>query len=94
MENYHRLKSTNLLERLNQEILRRAPIIRIFPNRDSANRLIGALLMDLEDEWTSSIRKYIKFNQRKIYRTLYGILYKIKNLTSISFKKCEKRTKT
>lgn len=58
---HHRLKSTNLLERLNQEIRRREKIIRIFPNRASANRLIGAVLMDFHDEWLSSTRKYIKF---------------------------------
>ncbi|WP_273960554.1 transposase, partial [Enterococcus lactis] len=53
----------NLLERLNQEVRRREKIIRIFPNRTSANRLIGAVLMDLNDEWVSSTRKYIKFDQ-------------------------------
>ena len=62
-EGHNRLKSTNLLERLNQEIRRREKFIRIFPNRDSANRLIGAVLMDLHDEWLSSTKKYIKFDQ-------------------------------
>ena len=57
------LKSTNLLERLNQEVRRREKIIRIFPNYASANRLIGAVLMDLHDEWLSSTRKYIKFGK-------------------------------
>uniref|UniRef100_UPI00385746D9 transposase n=1 Tax=Ligilactobacillus murinus TaxID=1622 RepID=UPI00385746D9 len=60
---HNRLKSTNLLERLNQEVRRREKIIRIFPNRTSANRLIGAVLMELHDEWLSSTRKYIKFDQ-------------------------------
>ena len=60
---HNRLKSTNLLERLNQEVRRREKIIRIFPNRASANRLIGAVLMDTHDEWISSTRKYIKFDQ-------------------------------
>lgn len=53
---HNRLKSTNLLERLNQEIRRREKIIRIFPNRASTNRLIGAVLMDLHDEWLSSTK--------------------------------------
>ncbi|PDQ44496.1 IS256 family transposase, partial [Listeria monocytogenes] len=35
----------------------------IVHNRTSANRLIGAVLMDLHDEWLSSTRKYIKFDQ-------------------------------
>lgn len=60
---YNRLKSTNLLERLNQEVRRREKIIRIFPNRASANRLIGSLLMDTHEKWLSSTRKYIKFDQ-------------------------------
>ncbi len=56
-----RLKSTNLLERLNQEVRRREKIIRIFPNVASANRLIGAVLIDVHEEWLSSPRKYIQF---------------------------------
>ena len=56
---HNRLKSTNLLERLNQEVRRREKVIRIFPNHASANRLIGAVLMDKSEEWLSSTRKYI-----------------------------------
>lgn len=58
---HNRLKSTNLIERLNQEVRRKEKIIRIFPNCVSANRLIGAVLIDQHDEWLSSSRKYIKF---------------------------------
>jgi putative transposase len=44
---YHTLiRSTNSLERLNQEVRRREKVIRIFPNTQSAFRLIGAVLMD------------------------------------------------
>jgi len=59
-QGHSRLKSTNLLERLNQEVRRREKIVRIFPNTDSANRLIGAILIDIHDEWISSSRTYIK----------------------------------
>jgi len=59
---HNRLKSTNLLERLNQEVRRREKVIRIFPNQASANRLIGAVLMDLHEDWLGSTRKYIKFD--------------------------------
>ncbi|SHE86315.1 Transposase, Mutator family, partial [Atopostipes suicloacalis DSM 15692] len=41
------------------EVRRRENIIRIFPNQDSANRLIGAVLMDKHEEWVGSNRKYI-----------------------------------
>jgi transposase-like protein len=57
---HNRLKSTNMLERLNQEVRRREKVIRIFPNTPSANRLIGALLMDKNEEWAHSSRTYIK----------------------------------
>ena len=46
-EEYHvSLRTTNMLERMNSEIRRRERVIRIFPNEQSAFRLIGAVLMD------------------------------------------------
>lgn len=56
-----RLRSTNSIERLNQEIRRREKVIRIFPNTVSAIRFIGAVLMDIHEEWIGSTRKYIHF---------------------------------
>ncbi len=53
-----RLRTTNSLERLNEEIRRRERVIRIFPNRESAIRLIGALLMEQDEKWTSG-KKYL-----------------------------------
>lgn len=53
-----RLRTTNGLERLNEEIRRRERVIRIFPNRESALRLIGALLMEIDEKWASG-RKYL-----------------------------------
>src|SRR5690606_12390348 len=48
-EAYHiSLRTTNMLERINSEIRRRERVIRIFPNEQSAFRLIGAVLMDYE----------------------------------------------
>ena len=54
------MRSTNLLERLNEELRRREKIVRIFPNVSSANRLIGALLMDQSEQWEYATRNYIK----------------------------------
>ena len=48
-----RLRSTNILERLNQEVRRRERVIRIFPNRESAMRLLGALLMEQDEIWST-----------------------------------------
>ena len=49
----HRVKlhSTNPLERLNKEVKRRADVVGIFPNEESITRLIGAVLMEANDEW-------------------------------------------
>ena len=52
-----RLKSTNMQERLIQEIRRRERVIRIFPNEASAHRLIGALLAEIHEEWQG--RRYL-----------------------------------
>jgi putative transposase len=46
-----KLHSTNPLERLNKEIKRRADVVGIFPNEDSIRRLIGAVLLEANDEW-------------------------------------------
>lgn len=49
----HRVKlhSTNTLERLNKEVKRRANVVGIFPNEDGIVRLIGAVLMEQNEEW-------------------------------------------
>ena len=49
----HRVKlhSTNGLERLNKEVKRRADVVGIFPNEASIMRLVGAVLMEANDEW-------------------------------------------
>jgi putative transposase len=51
-----RLRTTNGVERLNEEIRRRERVIRIFPNRESAMRLLGALLMEIDEKWSTGHR--------------------------------------
>jgi putative transposase len=53
-----RLRTTNLAERMNEEIRRRQRVIRIFPNEDSALRLIGALLNEFYEQWQEGIRYF------------------------------------
>lgn len=50
-----RLRSTNMQERLNEEIRRRERVVRIFPNEASAVRLIGALLAEKAEAWQERI---------------------------------------
>lgn len=57
-----RLRTTNSLERLNEEVRRRERVIRIFPNRASALRLLGALLMEVDEKWASG-RKYLDMTE-------------------------------
>lgn len=57
-----RLRTTNGVERLNEEIRRRERVIRIFPNRESVIRLVGALLMEFDDKWASG-RKYLDMSE-------------------------------
>jgi putative transposase len=53
------LKSTNMLERLNEEIKRRTLVVRIFPNAESCLRLIRALAAEIHENWMEAMR-YLK----------------------------------
>ncbi len=55
-EHHKHLKSTNLLERYNQEIKRRTHVVRIFPNEASCLRLIRALASEQHEEWLDGPR--------------------------------------
>lgn len=52
--NRKRLRTSNVLERLNQSIKKRTRVVRIFPNIESCSRLVGALLMEKSEEWLNS----------------------------------------
>jgi transposase-like protein len=46
-----RLRTSNYLERLSQEVNRRTRVVRVFPNEQSCLRLISAILMETGEEW-------------------------------------------
>ena len=62
-----RLRTTNGVERLNEEIRRRERVIRIFPNEASVIQLMGALLMEQDEKWQTG-RKY--FDMELYYQTV------------------------
>jgi putative transposase len=53
-----RLRTTNMLERINREIKRRTRVATLFPNEASALRLVSAVLMEISEEWETN-RKYV-----------------------------------
>ena len=62
-----RLRTSNLAERMNEEIRRRERVIRIFPNDDAAMRLIGALLAEKYEEWQTMAKYFEDFEWKAIY---------------------------
>ena len=58
LEHQLRIRTTNGMERLSQELKRRTRVVRIFPNREACLRLVSALAMEQSDEWVSG-RRYL-----------------------------------
>jgi transposase-like protein len=64
-EHRRKMKSTNMLERLNQELKRRSRVIRIFPNEASCIRLIGTLCQETSEAWETGKRYFIFDKEQK-----------------------------
>ena len=65
---WRKVWSTNPLERVNKEIKRRSRVVGIFPNNASVIRLVGAILLDMHDEWIATDRRYLsETSMTKLY---------------------------
>ncbi len=58
-----RLRATNLVERLNEEIKRSTCVARLFPNEASCLRLVSAVLMVIAEDWQTADKRYITFSE-------------------------------
>ena len=54
-----RLRTTNLVERLNEEIRRRTRVARLFPNEASCLRLVTAITMEIAEDWQTADKRYL-----------------------------------
>ncbi len=63
-----RLRTTNAVERFNEEIRRRTRVLRIFPNEASALRLIATLSMEQSEDWTA--RRYLNMDHLEEWSAL------------------------
>lgn len=71
-QHHKNLKSTNLLERLNEEIKRRTLVVRIFPNTAACTRLIRALAVEMHENWIEATKylnmDYLKEHKKELMR--------------------------
>ena len=68
-QHHKHLKSTNMLERLNEEIKRRTQVVRIFPNAQSCLRLIRALAVETHENWLEQHR-YLNMEELREHKKL------------------------
>ena len=69
LQHHKHMKSTNMLERFNEEIRRRTRVVRIFPNRESCLRLIRALAVETHEGWLEANR-YLNMDLLKEHKKL------------------------
>ena len=67
VEHRRRLRTTNVLERLSQEIRRRTRVVNIFPKEASWLRLTSAILMEIDEERQTG-RRYLSFEGSEVLK--------------------------
>jgi putative transposase len=74
LAHHKHMKSTNMLERLNQELKRRTHVVRIFPNTESCLRLVRALAVEMHENWLEATRylnmEHLKEHKKQALRAL------------------------
>ena len=74
LAHHKHMKSTNMLERLNQEIKRRTHVVRIFPGSESCLRLVRALAVETHENWLEAIRylnmEHLREHKKEALRAL------------------------
>jgi transposase-like protein len=60
------IRSTNPLERINKELRRRVRVVGVFPNNAAVLRLVTMILVEQNDEWAASDRRYFSVNSMKL----------------------------
>ena len=65
-EHWRRIHSINLLERLNKEVKRRTKVVGVFPNQPAVIRLVGTLLMEIDDDWRATQRRYFSLESMQL----------------------------
>jgi transposase-like protein len=65
-----RMRTTNMLERLNEEFRRRTRVIRVFPNEAACIRIVSALAIEINEEWMT--RKYLNMDTEENQQYLKG----------------------
>ncbi|OLC32842.1 MAG: hypothetical protein AUH28_11600 [Acidobacteria bacterium 13_1_40CM_56_16] len=71
LPHHKHLKSTNMLERLNEEIKRRTLVVRIFPDASSCLRLVLALAVETHENWIEATR-YLNMDFLKEHRKQFA----------------------
>jgi putative transposase len=67
LQHHTHMTSTNMLERLNQELKRRTHVVRIFPNTESCLRLVRALAVEMHENWLEATR-YLNMDHLKEHK--------------------------